>query len=250
MSTTLRPPPAWTHPLQRGMPPAWASGWGEDERYGPWCAFEVGDVVQRLRWIPPGVFWMGSPEDEEGRISYEGPRHLVSIDSGFWMFDTPCTQALWESVMGENPSHFKGPAALPQEGAKRPVETVSWEQCQTTSWASAVPSSGPGRELRETEGSTGLRQSHYATRREARGIVNGCSDVLRFERRVTVQDLCLGETLGQIIEDHGHHDPRTGNANFAVTKPACCPKAAVFEPCRPRVPGRWLVARPRRWYNL
>jgi formylglycine-generating enzyme required for sulfatase activity len=104
------------------MPPAWASGWGEDERHGPWCAIEVGDVVQRLRWITPGVFPMGSPENEEGRISWDGPPCLVSIDSGFWMFDTPCTQALWEAVMGENPSHFKGP--------DRPVESVSWEQCQ------------------------------------------------------------------------------------------------------------------------
>ena len=72
---------------------------------------------------------MGSPEDEEGRFSDEGPRHLVSIDSGFWMFDTPCTQALWEAVMGENPSHFKV-ADRPKEGADRPVESVSWEQCQ------------------------------------------------------------------------------------------------------------------------
>ena len=38
------------------------------------------------------------------------------------MFDTPCTQALWEAVMGENPSHFKG--------RDRPVESVSWDQCQ------------------------------------------------------------------------------------------------------------------------
>ena len=30
------------------------------------------------------------------------------IDSGFWMFDTPCTQVLWEAVMGENLSEFKG----------------------------------------------------------------------------------------------------------------------------------------------
>ena len=65
---------------------------------------------------------MGSPEDEAGRFSREGPRHLVSIDSGFWMFDTPCTQALWQAVMGENPSHFKV--------ADRPVESMSWEQCQ------------------------------------------------------------------------------------------------------------------------
>jgi len=129
MSTTRHPPRAWTHPLQRGIPPTWASEWGEDRLHGPWCAFEVGDVVQRLRWIPPGVFWMGSPEDEEGRSSHEGPRHLVSIDSGFWMFDTPCTQALWEAVMGENPSHFKV-ADRPKERADRPVESVSWEQCQ------------------------------------------------------------------------------------------------------------------------
>jgi formylglycine-generating enzyme len=122
MSTTHHPPEAWTHPLERGAPPTWASAWGEDRRHGPWCAFEVGDVVQRLRWIPPGVFWMGSPEDEKERFADEGPRHLVSIESGFWMFDTPCTQALWEAVMGENPSHFKG--------RDRPVESVSWERCQ------------------------------------------------------------------------------------------------------------------------
>ena len=45
------------------------------------------------------------------------------------MFDTPCTQALWEAVMGENPSHFKV-ADRPKEGAARPLESVSWEQCQ------------------------------------------------------------------------------------------------------------------------
>ena len=65
---------------------------------------------------------MGSPEDEEGRWGDERPPHLVTIEPGFWMFDTPCTQALWEAVIGENPSRFKGP--------DRPVESVSWDQCQ------------------------------------------------------------------------------------------------------------------------
>jgi len=64
---------------------------------------------------------MGSSDKEE-RFEDEGPQHLVTIEPGFWMFDTPCTQALWEAVMGENPSHFKGP--------HRPVELVSWDQCQ------------------------------------------------------------------------------------------------------------------------
>jgi formylglycine-generating enzyme required for sulfatase activity len=64
-------------------------------------------VRQRLRWMPPGEFQMGSPEDEPGRYADEGPRHRVTIADGFWLFDTPCTQALWQAVMASNPSRFK-----------------------------------------------------------------------------------------------------------------------------------------------
>ena len=65
---------------------------------------------------------MGSPDDEEGRGSKEGPQHEVTIGSGFWMFDTPCTQALWEALMGKNPSGF--------QSRDRPVESVTWKDCQ------------------------------------------------------------------------------------------------------------------------
>ena len=81
-----------------------------------------GWVIQRLRWIEPGTFLMGSPLDEPGRYQDEGPRHEVTISDGFWIFDTPCTQALWEAVMGANPSRFRSP--------ERPVEQVSWEDVQ------------------------------------------------------------------------------------------------------------------------
>ena len=66
---------------------------------------------------------MGSPAEEEGRYADEGPQHEVTIAEGFWMFDTPCTQALWEALMGENPSRFKSP--------DRPVENVSWEDARS-----------------------------------------------------------------------------------------------------------------------
>ena len=83
---------------------------------------EVGGVKYRLRWIPPGRFLMGSPETEVGRWDDEGPVHEVELSAGYWLGETPVTQALWEAVMGGNPSYFRG--------ATRPVEQVSFEDCQ------------------------------------------------------------------------------------------------------------------------
>jgi formylglycine-generating enzyme required for sulfatase activity len=108
-------------PLADGLPEAWASEWGED-RFGPFTSFTVDKVVQRLRWVPPGRFLMGSPEGEAGRWGDEGPQHRVDLRHGLWVAETPCTQALWQAVMGENPSRFVS--------ADRPVEQVSWDDCQ------------------------------------------------------------------------------------------------------------------------
>ncbi len=113
--------------IRRTEKPEWASAIGRD-RFGLWTetAVEPGTkaepVVQRLRWIPPGQFLMGSPEDEPGRWEAEGPQRRVTISHGYWLFDTPCTQALWAAVMGENPSHFRD--------HDRPVEQVSWDDAQ------------------------------------------------------------------------------------------------------------------------
>ena len=75
-----------------------------------------------MRWIFPGTFWMGSPEDEPGRNEDEA-LHLVTLTEGFWLADTPCTQAFWQAVVGDNPSAF-GPSP------ERPVEGVSWKDVQ------------------------------------------------------------------------------------------------------------------------
>jgi formylglycine-generating enzyme len=109
---------ATTTTASRSEAPAWASKTGIDTR-GLWAEFTVGDQVQRLRWIEPGSFWMGSPDTEKGRGSDE-QRHRVTLTQGFWMADTACTQGLWQAVMGDNPSKFTG------EG-RRPVEQVSWD---------------------------------------------------------------------------------------------------------------------------
>ena len=52
---------------------------------------------------------------------WEKPRHKVTLTQDFLMCQHQVTQALWESVMGSNPSCFKG--------ANRPVEQVTWFDC-------------------------------------------------------------------------------------------------------------------------
>jgi formylglycine-generating enzyme required for sulfatase activity len=78
-------------------------------------------VRQAFRWLPPGRFLMGSPEDEHARENDE-LQHEVILTRGFWLAETACTQALWQAVMGQDPSHFKG--------ERRPVEQVSWNDAQ------------------------------------------------------------------------------------------------------------------------
>lgn len=112
-----RDPAFW----RSSQPPSWADDWGTD-KHGHWVTFSVEGVTQKMRWIEPGTFRMGSPKDEPQRYDDEGPQYEVTLSQGFWLFDTACTQALWEAVMGENPSQFNG--------ADRPVESVSWNDCQ------------------------------------------------------------------------------------------------------------------------
>ena len=58
--------------------------------------------------IPAGRFVMGALERDDGAYDDEKPRHEVGLTKGFWMSVYPCTQALYEAVMGHNPSISKG----------------------------------------------------------------------------------------------------------------------------------------------
>ena len=106
-----------------GVPPAWATVWGQD-RFGVFAGFEVGGVEYRLRWIEGGRFVMGSPKGEAGRFdskAYDETQHEVEV-SGFWLGETVVTQALWQAITGDNPSRFRSP--------ERPVENVSYNDCE------------------------------------------------------------------------------------------------------------------------
>jgi len=94
-----------------------------------YCRFRIGGVPFVMRWIPPGVFLMGSPETESDRDSDEGPQHEVTISQGYWLGETPVTQEQWRAVvqaaatkLPESPSHFK-------DKPQHPVDSVNWHQC-------------------------------------------------------------------------------------------------------------------------
>ena len=80
-------------------------------------------IVKGIRFefatIPGGAFLMGSP-DGQGN-DFERPQHHVTIQP-FYMGIYPVTQAQWRAVMNNNPSKFNGD--------ERPVEQVSWNDCQ------------------------------------------------------------------------------------------------------------------------
>lgn len=117
MNTSIADRPQSAPEMTPSFPPYWAEIFGED-RHGIFAEFTLNKVNFAWRWIPPGRFQMGSPDSEAGRDSDEGPVHSVTISRGFWLAETPITQAQWITVTGENPSRFKGD--------QRPVESVSW----------------------------------------------------------------------------------------------------------------------------
>ena len=80
--------------------------------------FTVKGVSFNMVYVQGGTFQMGS---NTGDID-EKPIHNVTL-SPYKIGQTEVTQELWEAVMGSNPSKFVG--------LKRPVENVSWKDCQT-----------------------------------------------------------------------------------------------------------------------
>ena len=85
--------------------------------------FTVKGVAFKMVRVQGGTFQMGATS-EQGSDAYsdETPVHSVTL-SDYYIGQTQVTQELWEAVMGSNPSYFKG-------DNQRPVENVSWNDCQ------------------------------------------------------------------------------------------------------------------------
>ena len=72
--------------------------------------------------IEAGTFMMGATSEMKNPDIDEKPVHQVTLTNDYYMGKYEVTQALWEAVMGSNPSKYKGD--------NLPVESVSWNDCQ------------------------------------------------------------------------------------------------------------------------
>ena len=84
--------------------------------------FTVKGVQFTMIAVEGGTFTMGATP-EQGSMAYDDgtPTHQVTL-SEYYIGETEVTQALWQVVMGDNPSEFKGD--------NNPVEQISWNDCQ------------------------------------------------------------------------------------------------------------------------
>lgn len=82
----------------------------------------IGGVCFRMIRVDGGTFTMGATSEQgDDAYNWEKPVHQVTLSS-YYIGETEVTQELWQVVMGSNPSYFSG--------SQKPVECVSWYDCQ------------------------------------------------------------------------------------------------------------------------
>ena len=85
--------------------------------------FTANGVSFKMLLVEGGTFTMGATTEQGSDTDDdEWPTHSVILSS-YYMGETEVTQALWQAVMGSNPSCFN-------DDSQRPVEQVSWNDSQ------------------------------------------------------------------------------------------------------------------------
>ncbi len=82
----------------------------------------IQNLIANMVYVEGGTFTMGATSEQNDARENEKPAHQVALSS-FSIGKYEVTQAEWQAVMGSNPSHFTG-------NSQRPVEQVSWNDCQ------------------------------------------------------------------------------------------------------------------------
>ena len=85
--------------------------------------YTVNGIMFKMIAVAGGTFTMGATSEQQNYDNDEKQTHTVTL-SDYYIGETEVTQELWAAVMDSNPSWFTG-------NMQRPVEYVSWDDCQT-----------------------------------------------------------------------------------------------------------------------
>ena len=120
-STAVKRQSTTTKPAKKTSAPAPTIG---TSSYTPVVkTYEANGVSFQMVEVRGGTFTMGATSEQASdAFDDEKPAHSVTLSS-YYIGKTEVTQELWQAVMGNNPSRFKG--------NRKPVECVSWDDCQT-----------------------------------------------------------------------------------------------------------------------
>ena len=99
------------------------------------CATDCPEMIV----IPTGSFIMGSPTNEKGRYTAEGPQHTVTFSKPFAVSKYELTYAVWDAcVTGGGCDGYK-PNDQAWGRGQQPVINVTWDDAQRyVAWLSEV----------------------------------------------------------------------------------------------------------------
>lgn len=164
-------------------------------------------ITLKCIWIPPGKFLMGTPFYMWPFFMEEYP-HMVTLTKPFYMAEIPITQAMYEAVMGSNPSTVVDPKLPVQD----PPFAAVMEFCRRVSESSGRTVRLPTDAEWEYVARVGTSNPGFAAKYEAQnsGGGEGFKRVLPVRSRAPnawgIYDMvsCWWEISG----DKGHYYPR------------------------------------------
>jgi formylglycine-generating enzyme required for sulfatase activity len=97
----------------------------------PGDTFKDCDHCPKRVVVPAGGFMMGSPADEPGRNSQEGPQHRVTISREFAVGRFAVTFNEWDACVADGGCNGYHPEDEGWGRGRRPVINVSWDDAQS-----------------------------------------------------------------------------------------------------------------------
>lgn len=114
-----------------------------EHRFEPGWEFRDCEDCPTMVVLPAGEYYIGSPEDEEGRGENEGPQKLIKIGQEFAVGKFEITWNEWESCIADavctdhKRAGMGGPVDEGMGRGNRPVINVGWDDAQSyVTWLS------------------------------------------------------------------------------------------------------------------